>query len=157
MAFKEIAMLSSLVVVTIISYNVLEGNAQSIEPLIDQDYCKVKAALYDLGEIGMNLMDDSQTLNDMQREYFAGKVDYSAVERARNELNKTKNKLFLKLIKYIWATNEFEPTINYQTTDPQKLYKTMDDLENYKESIDEMHADLLNSMSPTLQPTVVGA
>jgi len=144
-------------VVTIISYNVLEGNAQSIEPLIDQDYCKVKASLYDLGEVGMNLVDDSQTLNDMQREYFAGKVDYSAVERARNELNKTKNKLFLKLIKYIWATNEFEPTINYQTVDPQKLYKTMDDLENYKDSIDEMHADLLSSMSPTLQPTVVGA
>lgn len=143
--------------VTIISYNVLEGNAQSIEPLIDQDYCKVKASLYDLGEVGMNLVDDSQTLNDMQREYFAGKVDYSAVERARNELNKTKNKLFLKLIKYIWATNEFEPTINYQTVDPQKLYKTMDDLENYKDSIDEMHADLLSSMSPTLQPTVVGA
>lgn len=140
--------------VTIISYSVLEGNAQSIQPLIDQDYMKVKAALYDLGEVGMNLMDDSQTLNDMQREYFAGKVDYSAVERARNELNKTKNKLFLKLIKYIWATNEFEPTINYQTADPHKLYKTMDDLENYKDSIDDMHADLLNAMS---QPTVVGA
>jgi len=142
-------------VFTIISYNVLEGNAQSIEPLIDQDYCKVKASLYDLGEVGMNLMDDSQTLNDMQREYFAGKVDFSAVERARNELNKTKNKLFLKLIKYFWATNEFEPTINYQTADPHNLYKTMDDLENYKDSIDDIHADLLNSMSPTLQPTVV--
>lgn len=133
-----------------ISYNVLEGNAQSIEPLIDQYFCKVKVSIYDVGEVLMNLMDDSQTLNDMQREYFAGKIDYSAVERAKNELAKTKNRLFLAFMKYFWATNEFEPTTNYQTADTNKFYKTMDDYEKYKDSVDDMHADLLNSMPSTL-------
>lgn len=140
--------------VTIISYNVLEVNALPLEPLIDQDYVRVKASLYDLGEVLMNLMDDSQTLNDMQREYYSGKVDYSAVERARNDLINTKNQLFIKLIKYLWATNDFEPVVNYQKTDPQKLYKAIEDLENYKDNIEDQQADLIKSMNPNLQPVV---
>lgn len=139
----------------IISYNVLESNALMMQPLIDQDFCAVKASLYELGEAEMNLMDDSQTLNDMQREYFAGKVDYSAVERARNELNKSKNKWFQKVIQYLKATNEFEPTINYQTSDPQKVYHQMDDLDNYKDALDDMHENILKSMSPTVAQPVV--
>lgn len=130
--------------VTIISYNVLEGNALSLEPLIDQDFVRVKASLYDLGEVLMNIMDDSQTLNDMQREFYSGKVDYSAVERARNDLIKTKSQLSIKLIKYLLATNDFEPAVTYQKSDPQTFYKAIEDLENYKENIENQQADLIN-------------
>jgi len=109
---------------------VIESNAQSFEPLIDQDFSKVKASLYELSEAEMNLVDDSQKLNDMQREYFAGKVDLTAVERARNELIKSKSDWFLKVIQYLSATNDFEPTIKYQITNLHNRYQNLDELSN---------------------------
>ncbi|XP_026812926.1 uncharacterized protein LOC113553665 [Rhopalosiphum maidis] len=151
MAFKKISMFASLVVVTIISYNVQNINAQSMEPLIDQDFNQVKAALFELQEAEYNVMNDSQKLNDMQKEYFAGKVDYSAVERARNELIKSKSKMFVKFLRYLYATNEFEPTVSYQNSYPQNLYRTMDDLNNYK-NFNEMPVNLGNAPQP---PTIV--
>jgi len=142
-------------VVAILSYSVIEGNAQSFEPLIDQDFCRVKASLYELGEALMNLMDDSQTLNDIQREYFAGKLDYSAVERARNELNKSQRKWLQKIVQYLLATIEFEPTIKYQTANLQ--YQNVDDLINYKNNLDDIQDKLYNPTHPNLpqQPVAV--
>ncbi|XP_060834480.1 uncharacterized protein LOC132917658 [Rhopalosiphum padi] len=147
MAFKKISMFASLVVLTIISYNVQNINAQTMEPLIDQDFSQVKAALFEMQEAEYNLMNDSQKLNDMQKEYFAGKVDYSAVERARNELIKSKSKWLIKVLRYLHATNEFEPTVNYQNSYPQNIYRTMDDLDNYK-NYNEMPVNLGNAPQP---------
>uniref|UniRef100_A0A2S2PKE8 Uncharacterized protein n=1 Tax=Schizaphis graminum TaxID=13262 RepID=A0A2S2PKE8_SCHGA len=152
MAFKKISMFASLVVVTIISCNVQNINALSMEPLIDQDLSKVKAALYELQEAEFNLMNDSQKLNDMQKEYLARKVDYSAVERARNELMKSKSKWFLKALKYLYATNEFEPSVNYQNSYLQNPYPTMDDLNNYA-NFNDIPVNL--GTAPTPPPTLV--
>ncbi|XP_025204390.1 uncharacterized protein LOC112601151 [Melanaphis sacchari] len=139
MAFKKMSMYASLVVVAIISCNVQNINAQ-MEALIDQDFYQVKSSLYDLQEAEFNLMNDSQKLNDMQKEYLSGRADYSAVERARNELIRSKNKWFSKVMRYLHASNEFEPTVNYQAY-PQNLY----DLDSYK-SLSEI---------PVNPPTIV--
>lgn len=141
--------------VTIISYNVQNINSQSmVQPLIDQDFIKVKAALYQLQEAEFNLMNDSQKLNDMQREYLAGKVDYSAVERARNELMESKTQWFAKVLNYLRATNEFEPSINYQNAFPPNYYPNQDPLDDYNNlnNINEMKANL--GIPPTPLPTV---
>ncbi|KAE9537521.1 hypothetical protein AGLY_006544, partial [Aphis glycines] len=145
MAFKKMSMFTSLVVVTIISYNVQNINSQSmVQPLIDQDFMQVKAALYELQEAEFNLMNDSQKLNDMQREYLAGKVEYSAVERARNELMQAKNTWFAKVLNYLRATNAFEPSVNYQNSFSQNYYQNTGPSDAYDtlNNINEMKANL---------------
>jgi len=125
-----------------------------VQPLIDQDFIRVKAALYELQEAEFNLMNDSQKLNDMQREYLAGKVDYSAVERARNELMQSKNVWFAKLLKYLRATNEFEPSVNYQNSFPPNYYQNTgpSDAYNTLNNMNEMKANLGIPPGP---PTVI--
>lgn len=131
--------------VTIISYNVQNINSQSmVQPLIDQDFVAVKAALYELQEAEYNIMNDSQKLNDIQREYLAGRVDYSAVERARNELMQTKSVWFEKVLNYLRATNAFEPSVNYQNSFPQNYYQNTGPSDTYDtlNNINEMKANL---------------
>lgn len=126
-----------------------------VQPLIDQDFIQVKAALYQLQEAEFNLMNDSQKLNDMQREYLAGKVDYSAVERARNELMQSKTQWFAKVLNYLRATNEFEPSVNYQNSFPPNYYQNLGPSDDYNtlNNINEMKANL--GIPPTPLPTVV--
>lgn len=69
---------------------------------------QVKEDLYDLQVIGMNLMNDSQKLRDVQREYAAGNVGIDAVIDAQNELNQTKNDWYQKSMKYMQDTNQME-------------------------------------------------
>lgn len=114
--------------VTIISYCILDSNAQSVmDQLTDDDFYKTKAALYDMQEATCNLMSDSQKLNDMQREYLLGRLDYAYVQQALNELKKSKSKWFSKVINYLSATDEFEPTdIVYPKLYPANPYNTID-------------------------------
>lgn len=139
----------------ILSYTVIESNAQPFEPLIDQPYCKVKFSLYEMAEAELKIMDDTTTLNDMQREYYARKLDYSAVERARNELNKSQSIWLLKFTQYLLATKEFEPTINYETANAQ--YQNVDDLISYKDNIDDIRARLYSQTHPNIPQAPVAA
>lgn len=117
---------------------------------------KVKFALYKLQEAEFNLMNDSQKLKDMQKEYLAGKVELYAVERARNELMQSKTQWFKDVLQYLSASNEFEPSISYQNSYRPNDYPDLGPSDDYNtlNKINEMKANL--GIPPTQRPIVVG-
>lgn len=80
---------------------------------LGQAYVNVQADLYNLHEAELNIMNDTQKLYDMQREYLEGKVDKAAVDKAQAELMKTKMDWYQKLMKYHYDSALLDPSSYY--------------------------------------------
>ncbi|VVC24314.1 Hypothetical protein CINCED_3A006788 [Cinara cedri] len=111
-SIKNIAVLSCFVVIAIVSVTETHGYVVVPPCVVDPLYSKVKADLYDLQETELNLMNDSQKLADMQKEYLDGNVDYSSVVRAQREVNNTRKQWYQKALKYLDDSVEFENVVN---------------------------------------------